>query len=44
MPFNSNQRMNIFSPSGVCAAWNLGAVSVPITKAVIGINKPVRLV
>ena len=44
IPFNSSQRMNIFSPSGVCTVWNLGAVSVQTTKAVIGINKPVRLV
>lgn len=43
-PFNSNQRIKIFSPSGVCTAWNFGAVRVPITKAVSGINNPVRLV
>jgi len=36
--------MNSFSPSLVLAAWNFGDNIVPNTKAVIGIQNPVKLV
>ena len=36
--------MNNFSPSLVFIAWNFGDKSVPITNAVNGIQKPVKLV
>jgi hypothetical protein len=44
IPFINNQDMNSFSPSLVLAALNFGDKMVPTTKAVNGIQNPVKLV